>query len=73
MSLFIKDNELLEKYNKIKSATVKGFDSEPVYKERNIKSKIKSYEGKINTNFHDNKVYSRSSVRLSVHFRVYLV
>ena len=29
----------------------KGFDSEYVYNEKNLKTKIKSYEGKINTKF----------------------
>ena len=56
----IKDDELLEKYNeiweKIRSCTKKEFDSEPVYNEKYLKSIIKSYNVKINTNFHNNKV-----------------
>ena len=34
----------------------KGFVSEPVYKEKYIKTQIKFYEGKINTNVHVNKI-----------------
>ena len=34
----------------------KGFDSGPVYNEKHLKTKIKSYDGKINTNFHDSDV-----------------
>ena len=33
-----------------------GFDSEPVCNEKYLKTKTKSYEGKINTNFHDDKM-----------------
>ena len=49
------DDELLEKYNeiweKVKNSIKKEFDSEPVYNEKYLKVKIKSYNGKINTNF----------------------
>ena len=34
----------------------KKFDSEPVYKEKYLKAKIKSYNGKIDMNFHNNKM-----------------
>ena len=37
------------------------FDSEPVYNDKYIKTKIKSYEGKMNTNFHGNKVLREGS------------
>ena len=51
----IKDEELLEKYNeiweKVKNRIKKEFDSEPVYNEKYLKAKIKSYHRKINTNF----------------------
>ena len=51
----IKDEKLLEKYNeiweKVKNRIKKEFDSEPVYNEKYLKAKIKSYHGKINTNF----------------------
>ena len=51
---------MLEKYNeiwnKVSKVIKKGFDSEPVYNNKDLKTKIKSYERKINTNFHDDKV-----------------
>ena len=51
MFFFIKDDELLEKYNKIwekaKNSIKKEFDSKPVYNEKYLKAKIKSYNGKI--------------------------
>ena len=57
---FIKDNELLENYDdimrKVKNILKKEFDSEPVYNEKYLKAKIKSYYGKINTNIQNNKV-----------------
>ena len=56
----IKDNELLENYDeimkKVKYILKKEFDSEPVYNEKYLKAKIKSYDGKINTNFQNNKI-----------------
>ena len=52
---FTKDNELLEKYNeiwdKVSNTIKKGFDSKPVYNEKYFKTKMKSCEGKVNTNF----------------------
>ena len=46
----IKDDELLEKYNeiweKVKNSIRKEFDSKPVYNEKYLKAKIKSYNGK---------------------------
>ena len=60
MSFLIKDNDLSEKYNeileKVKNSIKREFDSKPVYNEKYLKTKIKSYNGKINTNFHNNKV-----------------
>ena len=60
MSFLIKDDELLEKYNeireKVKNSIKKEFDSKPVYNEKYLKAKIKPYNGKINTNFHNNKI-----------------
>ena len=57
---FIKDNELLENYDeimkKVKNILKKEFDSEPVYNEKYLKAKIKSYYGKINTNVQNNKI-----------------
>ena len=34
----------------------KEFYSDPVYNEKYLKAKIKSYNGKTNINFHDNKI-----------------
>ena len=61
----IKDDELLKKYNKVwkkvKNTIDKEFDSEPVYNGKYLKAKIKSYKGKINTNFHNNKIPKEDS------------
>ena len=61
----IEDDELLKKYNKIwkkvKNTINKEFDSEPVCNEKYLKAKIKSYNGKINTNFHNNKIPKEDS------------
>ena len=58
-------DELLEKYNeiweKVKNSLKKEFDSEPIYKEKYQKAKIKFYNGKINTHFHDNKIPKEGS------------
>ena len=60
MSFLIKDENLLEKYNEIwetvSNIIKKEFDIKPVYNEKHLKTKIKSYNGKINTNFHNNKI-----------------
>ena len=49
----------LKTYNeiwvKVKNNIKKKFDSEPLYNEKYLKAKIKSYNGKINTNLHNNK------------------
>ena len=54
MSFLIKDDGLLEKYNqiweKVKNSIKKEFDSKPIYNEKYLKAKIKSYYGKINPN-----------------------
>ena len=51
----IKDNKVLEKHNeiwdKVRKVVKKRFYSDPVYNEIYLKTKIKSYEGKINTSF----------------------
>ena len=64
MPFLIKDDELLE-YNAIwenvKNSFKKEFDSEPVYNEKYLKVKIKSYNGKISTNFYDNKIPKEGS------------
>ena len=65
ISFLMKDYELLEKYNeiweKVKNSLKKEFDSEPVYNEKYLKAKIKSYNGKINTNFHNTKITREGS------------
>ena len=51
----------------IKSAILKkAFDSEPVYYEKYLKTKIKSYEGKINVNFIMIK-HQKKNLIVSVH------
>ena len=42
---------------KVKNIIKKEFDSKPVYNEKYLRAKRKSYNAKINTNFH-NKVLS---------------
>ena len=44
-----------------KNSIKKEFDSEPVYNEKYLKAKIKLYDGKINTNFHNNKIPKEGS------------
>ena len=62
MSFKINDNKLLKKYNqiwkKVNNLLNTKFDSEPVYgdNEKYIKTKIKIYDGNINTNFQSKKV-----------------
>ena len=46
---------------KIKNSIKKELDREPVYKEMYLKAKIKSYNGKINTNFLNNKMPKEGS------------
>ena len=60
MSFLIKDDELSEKYHeiweKIKNSIKTEFDSKPVYNKKYLQAKIKSYNGKINTNFQHKKI-----------------
>ena len=62
MSFKVGDNKLLKKYNKIweKISNLMNieFDSEPVYVDgdKYIKTKIKMYEDRVNTNFQSKKV-----------------
>ena len=60
-----KDDELLKRYNKVwkkvKNTINKEFNSKPVYNEKYLKGKIKSYNGKINTNFHNSKIPKENS------------
>ena len=41
---------------KVKNSIRKECDSEPVKNEKYLKAKVKSYNAKINTNFHNNKI-----------------
>ena len=56
---------MLEKYNKIwvkiSNSIRKRVDREPVHNEKYLKTKIKSYEGKINTNFNGEKLPKKGS------------
>ena len=45
----------------VKNSLKKQFDSEPVYNEKYLKALIKSYNGKINTSFHNNKIPKEGS------------
>ena len=60
VSFLIKNYELLEKYNEIcdnvSKFIKKEFDSKSVYNDKYLKTKIKSYKGKTNTNFYDDEV-----------------
>ena len=64
MSFLIKD-KLLEKYNEIwrkaKSSIKKEFDIEPIYNEKYLKPKLKSFNGKTITNFHNNRILKEGS------------
>ena len=60
MVFLIKGDKLLEQYNeiweKVKHSLKKEFDSKPVYNKKYLKAKIKTYNGKININFHNSKI-----------------
>ena len=63
-SSLIKNEKLLEKYEiwrKVSYMIKKEFDSKPVYNEKYVKTKIKSHNGKIDTNFHNNKIPKKGS------------
>ena len=60
MSFFIRDDKVLDKYNKIwdkvkEKLNIK-FHSEPIYDKKYIKAKVREFDGVIKTNFLDNKV-----------------
>ena len=67
--LFYKRWWILEKYNeiwdKVKNSIKKEFDIKPVYNEKYLKAKTKSYNGKINKNFHNNKILREGSLFIS--------
>ena len=66
----IKDDELLEKYNeiweKVSNSIKNGFDSETLCNEKYLKTKIKYYEGEINTHFHSGK-YQKKAPNVFAH------
>ena len=62
ISFLIKDDEVLEKYNEnwenVRHSIKKefdSFDSKPAYNQKYPRTKINSYKGEINTNFHNKK------------------
>ena len=61
----IKNDKLLEKHNKnwdkVSNSMKKALDNKPIFNEKYLKTKIKFYEKKINTNFHGGKVPKQSS------------
>ena len=63
VTFFIKDDKSLEKYNeiweKVKNSLKKEFNNKPIYNEKYLK--IKSYNGKINTNFQGNEIPKEGS------------
>ena len=70
VSFWIKDDELLKKNNEIwektKNIIKTEFDSEPAYNEKYLKAKVKSYDRKININFHNNKIPNEGSQFISL-------
>ena len=50
------------KFGKKSAALAKiEFENKPVYNRKSLKTKLESYNGKINTNFHNNKVPKEGS------------
>ena len=67
-SFFIKDDDVLYKYNeiqdKIKEKLNIKFHSEPIYDKKYIKAKVREYDGIIKTNFLGNKVSKENMLYL---------
>ena len=60
----LNDDELLGKYEiweKVRNSIKEEFGSEPAYDEKYLRTKIKSYNEKIKTNFHNNKTPKEGS------------
>ena len=55
-------------WKKVENTIHKEFDCESVYSEKDLKAKIRSYNGKVNTNSHYNKIskYGSPYICLSV-------
>ena len=66
MPFLIRIMNFLDEYNKVwnkfSKFIKKGSDSEPVYNDKYFKTKEEFHEGKINRNFHDNKVPKEDSL-----------
>ena len=64
MSFKIEDNSVFVKYNEIWNKIKKTFDikfhSKPVYDEKYIKTKVKPFNGEVNTTFLDNEIPKES-------------
>ena len=60
MSFFIRDDEMLDKYNEIwnviKNKLGIKFHGEPIYDKKYIKAKVREFDGVIKTNFWGNKI-----------------
>ena len=60
MDILINDKKFLEKYNeiwdKVSNSFNKGFNGEWGYNKEYVKTKIKYHGGKINSNFHGDKI-----------------
>ena len=60
MNLLVPDKELLKRYNeiwyKISNLLKKGFDSETVYNDKYIKTKMNIYNNRKSTDFQGNKI-----------------
>ena len=65
MSFFLKNDEVLDKYNEIwdviKNKLKIKFHSLPVYDEKYLKTKVREYGGKVKTNFLGNGVPEENS------------
>ena len=59
----MKSNEIIEKYNEIwkraSNSVKQWFDAKSVYNEKYKKTEIKSYNGKINTNFNNKEIETK--------------
>ena len=65
MTFLITDDQLLKNImrlkEKVKNIIKKELESQPVYNEKYLKTKIKSHNGIISTNFHNNKIQEEGS------------
>ena len=74
ISFMIKNEEKQnEIWNKVSNTINNGFDSKPFYNEKNLKTKTKYFEGKINTNFYGNKIPKKGSQCICLSLSMYLL